>query len=208
MSETSMTLLNRLQRTDDPETWDRLVRLYEPLFTIWLRKYDVQSSDADDLVQDVLMAVAKDLKSFDHNGRTGAFRTWLRAIMVNRLRNFWRAQGRRPRAQGDSEIDHRLSQLEDPASEMSQLWNRQHDRHIAQQLLALSQPLFAPATWTAFSRVAIDGERPDVVARELGISVNSVFIAKSRVLSRLRQDADGLVEASSDFPAKSRKKSD
>ena len=203
MSETSMTLLNSLQRTNDPETWDRLVRLYEPLLTIWLRKYDVQSSDADDLVQDVLMAVSRDLKSFDHNGRPGAFRTWLRAILVNRLRNFWRARGRRPQAPGDSDIDRRLSQLEDPASEMSQLWNRQHDRHIAQQLLTLSQPLFAPTTWTAFSRVAIDGDQPDVVARELGISVNAVFIAKSRVLSRLRQEADGLVEASSDFPAKS-----
>ena len=125
-----MTLLNRLQQTDDPETWDRLVRLYGPLLTIWLRKYDVQSSDADDLVQDVLMAVSKDLKSFDHNGRTGAFRTWLRGILVNRLRNFWRARGRRPQVQDDSDIDRRLSQLEDPASEMSQLWNRQHDRHI------------------------------------------------------------------------------
>ncbi|MEO1979306.1 MAG: sigma-70 family RNA polymerase sigma factor [Fuerstiella sp.] len=203
MSETSMTLLNRLQQTDDPETWDRLVRLYGPLLTIRLRKYDVQSSDADDLVQDVLMAVSKDLKSFDHNGRTGAFRTWLRGILVNRLRNFWRARGRRPQVQDDSDIDRRLSQLEDPASEMSQLWNRQHDRHIARQLLALSQPLFAPATWTACSRVAIDGERSDVVATELGISVNAVFIAKSRVLSRLRQEVAGLVEASSDFPASS-----
>ncbi|MEO2013314.1 MAG: sigma-70 family RNA polymerase sigma factor [Fuerstiella sp.] len=145
MSETSMTLLNRLQRTDDPETWDRLVRLYGPRLTIWLRKYDVQSTDADDLVQDVLMAVSRDLKSFDHNGRPGAFRTWLRAILVNRLRNFWRARGRRPQAPGDSDMGRRLSQLEDPASEMSQLWNRQHDRHIAQQLLTLSQPLFAPA---------------------------------------------------------------
>ena len=202
MDETSISLLNRLQQTDDPEMWDRLVGLYAPLLKSWLRKYDVQPSDADDLVQEVLMAVSKDVMTFDHNGRPGAFRTWLRSILVNRLRSFWRARGRRPQAHGDSDMERRLAQLEDPASEMSQLWNRQHDRHVARQLLALSEPQFAPNTWKAFCRVAIDGERPDVVAAELGISLNAVFIAKSRVLSKLRQEAEGLIESSSDFSAK------
>ena len=202
MTETSMTLLNRLQRADDPDSWDRLVGLYGPLLRRWLRKYDVQAADADDLVQDVLMAVSKHLTDFDHNGRPGAFRTWLRSIMVNRLRNFWRTRGRHPQTPADSDIERRLSKLDDPSSEMSQLWNRQHDLHVAQQLLAMSRPNFTPETWQAFTRVAIDGERPDVVATELKISLNAVFIAKSRVLSRLRQEAAGLVEASSDFPAR------
>jgi RNA polymerase sigma-70 factor (ECF subfamily) len=202
MDETSLSLLNRLRGSSDSETWDRLFGLYAPLLKAWLRKYDVQDSDADDLVQEVLMAVAKDVMSFDHNGRPGAFRTWLRSILVNRLRNFWRARGRRPQVRGDSDIERRLAQLEDPASEMSQLWNRQHDRHVARQLLALTEPQFAANTWKAFRRVAIDGERPDVVAAELGISLNAVFVAKSRVLSKLRQEAEGLVESSSDFSAK------
>ncbi len=202
MDETSISLLNRLQRTDDTETWDRLVGLYAPLLKSWLRKYDVQPTDADDLVQEVLMAVSQDVTTFDHSGRPGAFRAWLKTILVNRLRNFWRARGRRPQARGDSDIERKLAQLENPASEMSQLWNRQHDLHVARQLLALSEPQFAPNTWKAFCRVAIDGERPDVVAAELGISLNSVFIAKSRVLSKLRQEAQGLVESSSDFSSK------
>lgn len=202
MNETSLSLLHRLRQSSDSETWDRLVGLYVPLLKIWLRKYGVQDSDADDLVQEVLIAVSSDVTTFDHNGRPGAFRTWLRSILVNRLRNFWRARDRRPQARGDSDIERRLMQLEDPASEMSQLWNRQHDRHVVRQLLALSEPQFAPSTWKAFFRVAIDGERPDVVATELGISLNAVFIAKSRVLSKLRQEAEGLVESSSDFSAK------
>ena len=203
MNETSLTLLDRLRRSPGSESWDRLVELYSPLIRAWLRRYDVQDNDANDLVQEVLLAVAKDLGKFEHGGSPGAFRGWLKAILVNRLRGFWRARGRRPQVRGDSDLDERLAQLDDPASEMSRIWNQQHDQFVLRQLLALVEPHFSPNTWQAFHRVALKGQPADVVAAELGISVNAVFIAKSRVLSRLRQEADGLVESSSVFLPKS-----
>ena len=203
MNETSLSLLNRLRHSPESETWNRLVELYAPLIRTWLRKYDVQDSDADDLVQEVLLAVSKDLGKFDHGGHPGAFRGWLKAILVNRLRKFWRARDRRPQARGDSDIDARLSQLDDPSSEMSLIWNREHDQYLLRQLLALAEPHFARNTWTAFCRVALDGAKPDVVAEEMGISRNAVIVAKCRVLSRLRQESGGLIESSSGFFAKS-----
>ena len=115
--------------------------------------------------------------------------------MVNRLRNFWRSRGRQLQAQGGSDIQLRLAQLDDPSSEMSQLWNQQHDLHVAQQLLRQVESDFTVQTWAAFTRVAIDGQRADAVAAELGISTNAVFIAKSRVLSRLRREAAGLIDS-------------
>lgn len=199
MTDTSITLLQRLQSSDDSENWDRLMSLYRPLLMAWLRKYHVQDFDLDDLMQEVLMAVAKDLPTFDHNGRTGAFRAWLRSIMVNRLRNFWRSRGRQLQAQGGSDVQLRLAQLDDPSSEMSQLWNQQHDLHVAQQLLQQVEPDFTAQTWAAFTRVAIDGQRADAVAVELGISTNAVFIAKSRVLTRLRREAAGLIDSNPGF---------
>ena len=102
MYETSLSLLTRLQQIPDSESWERLVELYAPLLRTWLRKYDVQPSDVDDLVQEVLLAISTELRSFDHNGRPGAFRSWLRITLVNRLSNFWRAQKRRPQALGGS----------------------------------------------------------------------------------------------------------
>lgn len=199
MNETSLSLLARLRRSPEPDAWNRLVDLYAPLIRVWLRKYDVQDSDADDLVQEVLLAVSKDLAKFEHRGQPGDFRGWLKAILVNRLRKFWRARDRRPQAHGDSDMDTRLAQLDDPSSEMSQIWNHQHDQYVLRQLLALAEPHFAPTTWKAFCRVALDGARPDVVAREMGISRNAVIIAKCRVLSRLRQESEGLIESSSGF---------
>ena len=201
--ETSLSLLHRLRHAPESESWNRLVDLYAPLIRAWLRKYDVQDSDADDLLQDVLLAVSKDLGKFEHGGQPGSFRGWLKAILVNRLRKFWRARDRRPQARGDSDIDARLAQLDDPASEMSQIWNRQHDQYVLRQLLALVESHFAPNTWKAFCRVALDGARPDVVAEEMGISRNAVVIAKCRVLSRLRQESEGLIESTSGFFAKS-----
>ena len=203
MNETSLSLLDLLRHSPESESWNRLVQLYAPLIRAWLRRYDVQNSDAEDLVQEALLAVSKDLSKFEHGGQPGAFRGWLKAILANRLRKFWRARDRRPQARGDSDIDAKLAQLDDPSSEMSLIWNREHDQYVLRQLLALAEPHFAPSTWTAFCRVALDGAKPDHVAEEMGISRNAVIIAKCRVLSRLRQESEGLVESSSGFFAKS-----
>ena len=199
MDETSLSLLSRLGRSPESESWNRLVELYAPLIRAWLRKYDVQAADADDLLQEVLLAVSKDLGKFDHGGQPGAFRAWLKSILVNRLRNFWRARNRRPQASGESGIDERLAELENPTSELSQIWNQEHDEYVLRQLISLAEPHFAPNTWKAFCRVGLEGERPRDVASELQISLNAVVIAKSRVLSRLRQEAEGLVESFSGF---------
>ncbi len=203
MNETSLSLLAQIRQSPDADSWNRLVDLYAPLIRVWLRTYDVQDSDANDLVQEVLLAVSKDLSKFDHGGQPGAFRGWLKTILVNRLRKFWRARDRHPRAHGGSNIDARLAQLDDPASEISKIWNRQHDQYVLRQLLDLTEPHFAPKTWKAFCRVALEGAKPEAVAQELEISLNAVFLAKSRVLRRLRQESEGLIESSSGFFAKS-----
>lgn len=177
--------------------------LYRPLLTVWLRKYHVQDSDIDDLLQEVLIAVSKDMSTFEHNGRPGAFRAWLRSIMVNRLRNFWRSRGRQLQALGGSDIQLRLAELGDPSSEMSQLWDRQHDLYVARRLLRLVESDFTEQTWDAFTKVAIEGQPTRLVAEKLGISTNAVLIAKSRVLSRLRKEAAGLVDSDSSILKKS-----
>lgn len=203
MNETSLSLLQHLRQSAQSESWDRLGALYGPLIRAWLRKYDVQESDAEDLLQEVMLAVSKDLASFEHAGRPGAFRSWLKSILVNRLRKFWRSRDRRPQVRGDSLVDGRLAELEDPNSEMSRIWNHEHDQYVLRQLLVLAEPHFEPVTWMAFCRVALEGAKPDVVAAEMGISLNSVCLAKSRVTRRLRQEAEGLVESPSTFFTKS-----
>jgi RNA polymerase sigma-70 factor (ECF subfamily) len=195
MNETSLSLLDRVRQSADSESWRRLVGLYAPLLKRWLGQYEIQHSDAEDIVQDVLAAVVSDLPEFEHNRRTGAFRSWLRTILVHRVRNFWRSRKYRPAATGTSSLDERLDQLEDDASQMSRIWNREHDEYVIRRLTEAVRPQFEPRTWQAFHRQVIDGERADAVARGLGMSLSSVYMAKSRVLSALRRESEGLVES-------------
>jgi RNA polymerase sigma-70 factor (ECF subfamily) len=192
MSETSLSLLQRLRHQPDPESWQRLVELYAPLIGDWLRRASVQPQDADDLIQEVFSVVVKELPRFDYEPERGSFRGWLRTIMANRLRAFYRGRQSRPMAAGGSDFDQVAAQLEDPHSQLSQLWNREHDQYLSRRLLEMIKPDFEATTWRAFERVTIDGAKPAETAKELGISVNAVFIAKSRVMRRLRQEMQEL----------------
>ena len=195
MADTSLSLLDRLRESPDDGSWQRLVEIYTPLIRGWLRRQSALEQDADDLVQEVLQVVLRKLPEFKRQRRDGSFRSWLRAITVNCLRDHWRsATRRRDRGAGDTQVDQLLDQLADPHSGLSRQWDQEHDRHVAARLLKLIEPHFQPATWRAFERVALDGVSPDAAAAELGISVNAVFIAKSRVLTRLRQESRGLLD--------------
>jgi RNA polymerase sigma-70 factor (ECF subfamily) len=194
MSETSTSLLKRVQSGSDGESWNRLVEVYTPLIRGWLGRWSHLNHDADDLVQEVMAVVVRKLPEFRRQPRPGAFRCWLRTITVNCLRAHWRACQSRPTVVGDTDFIQLLEQLEDPASGLSRQWDEEHDRHVFQRLLEIVRPHFEPATWDAFRLVALEGKSPDEAAAELELTVNAVFIAKSRVLRRLRQEGVGLIE--------------
>jgi RNA polymerase sigma-70 factor (ECF subfamily) len=194
MAETSVTLLQRLKDRSDSIAWQRLVDLYTPLIKSWLGRQGVLADDAEDLTQDVLGIVVREVPQFRHNCRPGAFRAWLRTITVNCLRQTWRSRRARPRTTSFPDLDSALDQLADPASDLSRLWDREHDEFVLNRLMELIEPEFRPATWQAFRRQAIDGASADIVAAELGLSLNAVLISKSRVLSSLRRNAEGLVD--------------
>jgi RNA polymerase sigma-70 factor, ECF subfamily len=185
---TSLSLLDRLG-AGSTDGWGRMVGLYEPLIRVWLRSRGLQAADVDDLTQAALTVVARRLPEFRHNGRTGAFRTWLRVIVTNAVRDHIRARARRP-AGGDN----LLAELEDPSSELNARWDADHDRHVLRGLLRLVEPEFTSATWTAFVRTALDGRPAAEVAAELGVTPNAVHVARSRVLARLRSEAAGILD--------------
>jgi RNA polymerase sigma-70 factor (ECF subfamily) len=183
---TSASLLDQA-RGHCAGAWKKLVALYTPLLEAWLTAAGLQPADREDLTQRVLEILVRQLPDFQHSGRAGAFRAWLRGIITNLLREFWRA---RP----GPDVGARLEQLSDPDAGLSRLWDEQHDRHVLHTLMQMVRPEFTDATWQAFRRLALDGAPARTVAEELGLSVNAVLIAKSRVLTRLRQEARGLVD--------------
>jgi RNA polymerase sigma-70 factor, ECF subfamily len=191
--ETSVSLLDRLAGTPTDDDWRRLLDLYQPLLHAWMARAGVPSSDADDLSQEVLLVVFREVGGFERRGQ-GAFRAWLRTILVHRIRDYFRARQHRPAATGGSDFLRSLDELESPGSALSQQWDQEHDEHVAASLLRRVQGDFASATWLLFQRHVLGGEPAARVAEEQGMSLNSVLLAKSRVLKRLRQELAGLVE--------------
>lgn len=191
--ETSASLLERLRSSPEEADWGQLLELYTPLIRVWMRRYSSSQQDADDVVQEVLSVVIRKLPAFERQ-RTGSFRSWLRSITVNCLRDSWRANKFRPSATGGSDFRQILDQMEDPQSQLSQVWNKEHDQHVLRTLLDQVRPSLAEETWQAFKRVSVDGETAADVAEALGMTVNSVYIAKSRVMSRIRELGRGLID--------------
>lgn len=193
MNTTPVSLLERLRRQPDEQSWRRFVELYEPWLRGQFRRHGLEPADADDIVQEVMTVSAREIASFRHNGRKGAFRTWLRGVTANRLREHWRQRRRLPTTDANNPAII-LDQLADDASELSQPWDREHDQHVVSQLLKMIAADFEPKTWRAFRAFVVEGRTATAVATELGITPGAVWTAKSHVLKRLREAGKELLD--------------
>jgi len=191
-SVTSASLLDRV-RSAQPEGWRRLVSLYGPLVYAWCRKAGLQDHDAADVVQNVFQSVLKGINDFRRDRPGDSFRRWLRTVTRNKVRDFWRAESRAPQADGGTEAPLRLTQWPDAEEpddghieEIDQMYHR---------ALELVRAEFEDRTWQAFWRVVVDARPAADVANELNMSPNAVYIAKSRVVTRLRAEFGELLDS-------------
>jgi RNA polymerase sigma-70 factor (ECF subfamily) len=194
MQQTPRSLLERLRLQPDEASWRRLVDLYTPLLQAWLRQQQLPAADVEDLVQEVLAVVVREIATFQHNNQRGAFRRWLRTIAHNRVKGYWRALRTGPDRAPGGEAAEVLNRIADPASDPDRLWEQEHDQFIVRRALELLEPEFTPSTWQAFRRQVIDGAKPAHVAAELGLTSHAAVLAKFRVLRRLRRELDGLTD--------------
>ncbi len=191
-SETSPSLIERA-RNMDRVAWERLSRLYTPLAYRWAIAAGLQPEDAADVVQEVFQAVARSITRFDSGPGRPPFRGWLYGITRNKIRDHFRNRLSQPVAEGGTRASLRMADL--PEQEISDDSGPSliSDRDsLAFRALQMIQNDFRESTWRAFWEVTIENRAAADVAAELGISVGSVYTAKSRVLSHLRNELDGL----------------
>lgn len=190
-NSTSLSLLDTLARGAQNEAWNRFTAIYQPLLESWLRSRGIPHDVVSDVQQEVLTKVLEEIGRFEHNGRPGAFRNWLRTIMSHRLRTIQRQQWRGgPRLDWSDIADG----LADDDSDLSRQWQVEHDAYLLRRLIDLISHDFSPASIAAFKAVVLQGRPQAEVATELGLSLNAVRIAQSRVLAALRRVAEGLID--------------
>lgn len=189
MESTSVSLLNRLRQPHSDMAWQRFVDLYAPLIFHWARKRGLPVNDAADLVQDVLADLIVDLREFRYDP-SQRFRGWLYTIVNHRASNLRRRLELAPQS-----IDGSLLSLMPSDDDADQLFSEAEYRcQIALRAFELLQDEFEASTWQAAWLQIAKNQPASVVAREFGMTINAVYIAKSRVLRRLRQELKGLVD--------------
>ncbi len=184
---TRYTLLARLQDPANQVAWDEFVAVYEPAVYGFARKKGLQDADARDLCQDVLRAVSLAIERWQPDPRRGSFRTWLFRIARNMLINFCTMRKRRIGGSGDSAVQGALAEVPYQSTKDSELYDAEYRRQVFVWAANEVRNQFAESSWQAFWQTSVQERAIPSVAAELGISVGAVYIARSRVIARLRE---------------------
>ncbi len=186
---TASSLLQSV-RSADAGAWSRLAQLYGPLVEYWARQAGLGVHDSADIAQEVFQVVYQRIQDFRRDRAGDSFRKWLKAIAHNKIREHWRRLGRHAVAKGGSAALLQMNQVAEPSPT-----ELEHERTaeteigwLHQRAMELIRDEFAPTTWCAFYGVLVENRAAADVAADLGISRNAVYIAKSRILSRLRAE--------------------
>jgi RNA polymerase sigma-70 factor (ECF subfamily) len=189
---TRPSLLVRLRDPKDERAWAEFLEVYEPLIQGLARRKGLQKADADDLAQEVFRAVAGAIGRYDPDPARGSFRGWLFRIARNLMVNLLVAQGRHPRGAGGTDLVQLLEAQPAPEADETALFDAEYRRRLFTWASERVRPAFRDPTWRAFWRTGVEGEDVAAVAASLGLSPGAVYIARSRVMARIRREIEEL----------------
>ncbi|NNE01077.1 MAG: sigma-70 family RNA polymerase sigma factor [Pirellulaceae bacterium] len=184
--ETRPSLILRLSYPGDDLAWAEFLQIYEPMLIRLASRWGLQEADAREVVQETLLGVAKSIDQFDSTRGHGAFRGWLATITRNKLADHLSKRSRQEKGSGDSNVHRWLDQhASETASESVWDWNEK--RQIFAWAADKVREQVNDDTWQAFYRTSVDGERASVVAKELNMREGMIYVARSRVMARIRK---------------------
>jgi len=198
LPDTRYSLILRLPTVEDAAAWREFVGIYEPVVYRFARRRGLQDADARELVQNVLVRVARAVGGWKPDQRRGRFRTWLLCIARNQLVDVFRARQRREVAAGGTSMLARLSSHADRPGTLDEELNLENQRVQFRWAAARVRESVQERTWQAFWLTSVQERPVEAVARELGLTPGAVYIARSRVIARLRQEVQQL-EAENDL---------
>jgi RNA polymerase sigma factor (sigma-70 family) len=191
MFQTRASLLLRIRDPHDGLAWGEFVRLYAPLLHAYAMKNGLQDADAADLAQDTLRNVLRAAPEFVYDPGRGSFRGWLFAVARNEVRRFVNRRARQVVGTGDSDVRAVLDEHPDREGDPDE-WDHEYRLNLFLWAAERVRVEFRENTWQAFWRTAVGGEDAAAVAAELGLTVGAVYIARSRVTARIRQEVQAV----------------
>jgi RNA polymerase sigma factor (sigma-70 family) len=183
---TRPSLLLRIRRKDDHAAWAEFVEIYAPLIHGYCRRRGLQEADAANLTQDILSKVMNHADRFEYDTARGRFRGWLLTLTRNRINDHFSGLKRQTRGSGDTGVRAILEQVPDQDEQDDEQWDTDYQHRLFHWVAEKIRDEFQDATWRAFWNTAVKGQAAKQVAENLSMSVGAVYIAKSRVLARLK----------------------
>ena len=183
---TRASLLLRLRDPQDHEAWLEFVTLYEPVAYRLLRRHGLQDADAREVMQELLLAVSRNIDRWDPAEERGSFRGWLRRVARNLVINWLKNRQRRAVAGGGSDMQAMFNMLPADSGQETVEFDHELRRAMFQQAAEQVRGEIQPATWQAFWETGVVGTSPAEAAKKLGMTVGAVRVAKCRVLARLQ----------------------
>lgn len=185
--DTRATLLLKIRDLKDRTAWSEFVALYTPLLYSYAIKAGLQDADAADVAQESMCDVVRSIRSFEYDASKGSFRGWLLTVTRNRIRKRMSPSQRRSTGSGDTAV-HQLLQEQPQASEnaIEQAWEQEYQLRLFHWAAERIRSEFRDATWQAFWKTTVENIPIEQAAESLGVTAGAVYVARSRVLARLR----------------------
>ncbi len=188
---TRPSLLLRIRDGGDGDSWRTFVTIYAPVVYRYARRRGLQDADAADLTQEVMGKVARAIRTFEYRPERGRFRDWLLTIARQQVAHFHACRARAPE-QLLSSIE--LEQLGQGTERPDADWTDDFNAQVLEMALDRARPHFEPMTWRAFERVWLENRSAAETALDLSQQIEFVYYAKSRVLKRVKEEVQELVE--------------
>jgi RNA polymerase sigma factor (sigma-70 family) len=186
---TRVSLLVQLRDGANQGAWHEFMALYGPVVYGFARRRGLQDADAADLMQDVMRSVSGAIGRFNYDRSQGTFRSWLFTITRNKVFSFLSARRIRPQGSGDSTTKQLLDNQPD-TQDGSDIWELEYQRRLAALAMERIKGEFQENTWRAFRLTAVEGVGASEAAQQVGISPGAIYVAKSRVLARLKDEVE------------------
>lgn len=188
---TRASLLVQLRDGTNHRAWQEFMNLYGPVIYGFARKRGLQDADAADLMQDVLRSVSTAIHRLEYDKSQGTFRGWLYTVTRNRIFSFLAARKNRPQAAGDTST-HQILESHAATDDGAEDWEVDYQRRLADLAMKRIQREFQETTWQAFWKTAVEGASAAEASDQTGLSPGAVYVAKSRVLARLKAEVEAM----------------